>query len=68
MAMPATGLHAGGTQHMSLSATNVQTGCKHRHVGTKRIVLIMEVSFCVRGRNVTRRIVRAVLYLFQIGV
>ena len=42
--MPRTGLHAGGTQYMSLSATSVQTSCRHRDVGTKRIVLLMECA------------------------
>ena len=48
-ALPHVGLHHGGTQHMSLSATNVQTTFNHRHVGTKRIVLAMECDrICTR--------------------
>ena len=42
--VPRTGLHHTRTQRMPLSARSVQTSCRHRDVGTKRIVLLMECA------------------------
>ena len=44
LAMPRTGLHRGRTQHMSLSAVDVKTICKHCQRGTKRTAPPMECA------------------------
>ena len=44
LAIPRTGLHRGRTQHMSLSAADVKTICKHCQRGTKRVLPPMECA------------------------
>ena len=44
MLVPCMSLMHGGTQHMSLSAANVQTSCSSTHVVHSSIVLIMEYA------------------------